>query len=557
MSYEYPPPGVGPQGPQGDPGLPGVQGDPGPQGAQGNPGPAGPNFMYRYNRYLDAVNGNDATGDGSFANPWKTIAGALALIVDNSDTNRYCLNLAPGSYAGTPPKPYVAIRGPSSGMGGRAKITSGFVFGNIVGDVELSNLYFIATGQDYGPIDMQVPTSAYVYLHNNVFRTGNKNFLAYYGTIYAENCRFCDQDFAYATKIYLDGTVIARFVNCVLSEVYQSDDVAINNTSYFKGCSFIAGSVSTIIGKCNSQIYDCSFSTTNTVAIALGTSANGAPLVQTDKPGVCFFSEKYSFGGKKNRGPGHYTRDALTLANQTVLISGLDIFPVEASPIYVTMSINLPAPAECQGAFVMFMRRDGEFLQNDVGVVINRTLGEDGGSTYTELKNKGDYVEFYATMIGVNAAWVVVRSNPPQGAAFKITAEGGYAIKLKNMSMATSQKGRLVKASAGTDKAVEICDTNIGGTSAHAIGVFYDDNVPHGLDTWIVVGGIADVLLESLASCLTGDYLFESMTGDDGYASAQTALPTTDQMIGHIGHCIRTSGGGDDHKLTRAVLHFN
>lgn len=113
---------TGPQGPQGPPGSEGSQGIPGPtgpQGPQGIPGPIGPEgppgqgFIYRYERFLDPVNGSDITGDGGITNPFQTVSHALSTINDNSPTNQYELILAPGTYNDEPVewKNFVSMRG--------------------------------------------------------------------------------------------------------------------------------------------------------------------------------------------------------------------------------------------------------------------------------------------------------------------------------------------------------------------------------------------------------------------------------------------------------------
>ena len=71
------------------PGPPGPQGPAGPQGEPGPPGPPGRGFIYRYERFLDPVNGSDITGDGGITNPFQTVSHALSTITDNSATNQY------------------------------------------------------------------------------------------------------------------------------------------------------------------------------------------------------------------------------------------------------------------------------------------------------------------------------------------------------------------------------------------------------------------------------------------------------------------------------------
>ncbi|MEJ9125308.1 hypothetical protein P4I92_16510 [Bacillus cereus] len=79
----------------------------------GPTGVTGPNFIYRYQLFLDPIKGSDTTGDGGITNPFQTVSHALSTIVDNSSANQYELILAPGFYSDGPViwKDFVSMRG--------------------------------------------------------------------------------------------------------------------------------------------------------------------------------------------------------------------------------------------------------------------------------------------------------------------------------------------------------------------------------------------------------------------------------------------------------------
>lgn len=75
-------------------------------------------FNYRYNRYVDPVNGSDVTGKGTFSKPWATVTYAMTQITDADVSNVYALHLAPGTYAegGATSivwKPFINLIGPA------------------------------------------------------------------------------------------------------------------------------------------------------------------------------------------------------------------------------------------------------------------------------------------------------------------------------------------------------------------------------------------------------------------------------------------------------------
>ncbi len=137
---------------------------------------------------------------------------------------------------------------------------------------------------------------------------------------------------------------------------------------------------------------------------------------------------------------------------------------------------------------------------------------------------------------------------------FKLTAIGGYAIKLTNKTGANSVAGNLVKADTATDDAVILT----AATDDECFGVFLDAGITDGSEAWVVIAGIADVLFDDNVTAVRGNW---NGTGQAGLARTQTSPPALG-IAAHfeeIGHSIEnvTAGGGGTFILARCVLHFN
>jgi len=141
--------------------------------------------------------------------------------------------------------------------------------------------------------------------------------------------------------------------------------------------------------------------------------------------------------------------------------------------------------------------------------------------------------------------------------SFRLTSIGGYAVKLQNQTGAASVKGTLVEASSGTDLAVN----TITADAVDCIGVIYEDGVANGSDVWVVVGGVAEVLLED-GTAATRDYWVRTSETDAGRADATNAAPpggtvaAIEEHLAEIGHCLETVSSGTD-VLCKILMHFN
>jgi len=148
-----------------------------------------------------------------------------------------------------------------------------------------------------------------------------------------------------------------------------------------------------------------------------------------------------------------------------------------------------------------------------------------------------------------------LNTNGDNGLQFKITPEGGYAIKLINQTGGVSVKGYAVTPSDTVDNAARLIVVDV----PNPIGIVYESGVAVGQPMWVVVSGIAEAYFQNAP---TRAYLARGfVTGDTGYVSGQIkseAVPTspfaTDKHFYELGHILETKGAPG---LAKMVLHFN
>ena len=135
---------------------------------------------------------------------------------------------------------------------------------------------------------------------------------------------------------------------------------------------------------------------------------------------------------------------------------------------------------------------------------------------------------------------------------FGITPEGGQVIKLTNKTGGASVKGTLVEADSTTDNAFELSEADC----EEVIGVVYEDGVADGSECWVVVSGIAEVLLKNSTASTRGYWVASSDTV--GRADATNSAPPgfVATHFQEIGHCLESQGADTD-VLAKCMLHFN
>ncbi len=132
----------------------------------------------------------------------------------------------------------------------------------------------------------------------------------------------------------------------------------------------------------------------------------------------------------------------------------------------------------------------------------------------------------------------------------KLTALGGYAIKLTNKTGANTVQGQLVNVYTAT--AIDDAFKTVDASDEDIIGIVLDAGVADGSEAWIVISGIADVLMDAGGSA-RGDRIISSATAGSGDVWNVGGAIITHFM--EIGHCIESRGASAG--LARCVLHFN
>ena len=128
----------------------------------------------------------------------------------------------------------------------------------------------------------------------------------------------------------------------------------------------------------------------------------------------------------------------------------------------------------------------------------------------------------------------------------------GLAIKMLNGTGAASVKGTIVTASATVDNHV-IPQNN----EFDAFGVIAEDGVADGGEVFVIITGVAQVLLADTDSATRGQLAICSPT--DGRMTAidvPSASPAAAEHFKECGHILNSVTAGTD-KLVNVLIHFN
>lgn len=136
---------------------------------------------------------------------------------------------------------------------------------------------------------------------------------------------------------------------------------------------------------------------------------------------------------------------------------------------------------------------------------------------------------------------------------FKVTPEGGIAIQMVNNTGVDSIKGTLIQASVSVDNAFEVAPIDGDDT----IGIVYNNGIPEGKETWVVILGIAECLLEDTTASSNGNWTTTGGT-TPGRCDATIANPpgAVAAHFKEIGHAVEAVSAGTD-KLAKIMIHFN
>ncbi len=191
----------------------------------------------------------------------------------------------------------------------------------------------------------------------------------------------------------------------------------------------------------------------------------------------------------------------------------------------------------------------------DTGVLIAEAALSGGLSIMTRADTD---IRFYTNghtnqrMVIDNAGNVGIGTvSPTQPLSVKeksgMSAIGGICIKMTNKTGSNTVAGQLVQTDTTTNDAF----ATSGANSDDTIGIVLEAGVSDGSQAWVVISGIADVLMDGGGST-RGDRIISSATAGSGLVwNVGGAVATHFQ---EIGHCIETRGGAG---LARCVLHFN
>ena len=140
----------------------------------------------------------------------------------------------------------------------------------------------------------------------------------------------------------------------------------------------------------------------------------------------------------------------------------------------------------------------------------------------------------------------------PTGTNCKVTPEGGVAIRMINGTGAPSVKGSVVSVSTTSDNQFVLQSNELD-----SIGVVYESDIANEQYCWIVVSGLADVLLEDSTSSTRGHLAIGSpVDGRFASISFPSSNPVVAEHFKEIGHVLESKTSGTN-VLVRCVLHFN
>jgi hypothetical protein len=136
----------------------------------------------------------------------------------------------------------------------------------------------------------------------------------------------------------------------------------------------------------------------------------------------------------------------------------------------------------------------------------------------------------------------------------KFTPDGGLAVLLTNKTGAASVKGTVVTTGTVQDNSFAL-----QAAEFEAAGIVYDSGVADGSECWVVVSGIAEVLMKDGTAATRG---FWTRCADTDGRAESTAAPTgigaldVAEHFKEIGHCLESKAAGTD-VLAKVLLHFN
>lgn len=138
-----------------------------------------------------------------------------------------------------------------------------------------------------------------------------------------------------------------------------------------------------------------------------------------------------------------------------------------------------------------------------------------------------------------------------------VTGLGGIAIKMVNKTGAASVKGTLVAASTSVDYGVRVASAGEVGP----VGVIFESGIADGEQVYVVIAGVAEVLLENSTLATHGNWVVTSSSAAGRVNATATSPPGGDLQaavlhFNEVGHCLESVTAGTN-KLAKCVIHFN
>lgn len=162
------------------------------------------------------------------------------------------------------------------------------------------------------------------------------------------------------------------------------------------------------------------------------------------------------------------------------------------------------------------------------------------------FNNVVDYTSFFIQSLNTTCGFDAVCTSD---VLYKMTDIGGLAVQMLNKTGVASVKGTVVQADTVADNACKVAVVS----SDMPIGIMYDDGVADGSLVWVVVSGIAQVLMKNTVASTRGYISFVSSTAGRVDQAATIPVAATHDM--EIGHPIESVVGGTN-VLAKHVLHF-
>jgi len=134
------------------------------------------------------------------------------------------------------------------------------------------------------------------------------------------------------------------------------------------------------------------------------------------------------------------------------------------------------------------------------------------------------------------------------GPKAKLTAEGGLAVKLTNKTGAASIKGTIVGVDSAAGNAFDLTAIDAN----YNLGVVYESGVDDGAECWVVVIGIAEVLMKNDATL--GQQCRIPLSTDTGEVAgyAMAAAQSATASVYKIGDILETKTADT---LCKVLLH--